>query len=125
MNLNADTFLIEAMEKHNIHLSVLVAETAIWANPAAHRILMAENGTGCFFPYTRRLSKGEKKGAVVEGIRLDDNTYANHAIKQATGVGRNAKGFEACHIWPITYRNKTCCSSYRCDFKTAGISLFT
>jgi hypothetical protein len=102
MNLNADTLLVEAMEKHNIHLSVLVAETAIWANPEVHRILIAENGTGSFFPYTRRLKKGkgEMKGAVVEGIRLDDNTYANRAIKQAIGAGRNAKGFETCHIWP-------------------------
>jgi hypothetical protein len=102
MNLNADTLLIEAMEKHNIHLSVLVAETAIWANPEVHRISIAENRTGCFFPYTRRLKKGkgEIRSTVVDGIRLDDNTYANHAIKQAIGAGRNAQGFETCHIWP-------------------------
>jgi hypothetical protein len=102
MNLNADILLQEAMEKHDIHLSVLVAEVALWADPKVHRILLAENSTGCFFPHTRRLrrAKGETRGAVVDGIRLDDNTYANHAIKQAIGTGRDAKGFEACHIWP-------------------------
>jgi hypothetical protein len=100
--LNADILLREAMEKHNIRLNVLVAETTIWANPEVHRRLVAENGTGSFFPYTRRFKKGqgEERGAVIDGVRLDDNTYANHAMKQAIGVGRNAIGFETCHIWP-------------------------
>lgn len=104
MGHNAEIMLRAAIEKHNIHLSVLVAETALWANPEVHRILFAENGTGCFFPNTRRYKagKGEKCSAVVNGIRLDNNSYANHAIKQAIGVGRGAEGFETCHIWPAT-----------------------
>jgi hypothetical protein len=84
--MNADVLLLEAMEKHNIHLSLLVAEVALWADPEVHRTLLAENSTGCFFPFTRRLKKGERIG-VVDGIRLDTNTYANHAIKQAIGAG--------------------------------------
>jgi hypothetical protein len=36
-------------------------------------------------------------------VILDDNTYANYAIKQAIGCSRNNLiGFEACHIWPGT-----------------------
>ena len=102
MTLNADILLHRALEKHKIRLSVLVAEIALWADPEVHRILIAENTTGCFFPYTRRFKRGtdEIRGTVVNGIRLDDNTYANRAIKQAIGADINAIGFEACHIWP-------------------------
>jgi hypothetical protein len=35
-------------------------------------------------------------------VRFDDNSYANVAIKRATGLGKSAEGFEACHIWPLT-----------------------
>src|SRR5437764_495509 len=102
MSYDADMMLHEAMERHSIHLSLLVAETAIWASPEVHRILISENGTGSFFPNFRRFKagRGEKRGTVIEGVHLDANTYANNAIKRATGVGRSAKGFEACHIWP-------------------------
>src|SRR5262245_26844407 len=102
MSLSAEIILREAIEKNNIHLSVLIAETALWADPAVHRILIVENGTGCFFPNTRRskLGQGEKRTGVVGSIRLDNNAYANHAIKQSIGLGRSAVGFEACHIWP-------------------------
>lgn len=108
MNLNADIMLREAMEKYDIQLSVLVAETAIWADPEVHRILVAENGTGCFFPNTRRFKKGhlEKRSLIIDGVRLDDNTYANHAIKQAIGSDRNIEGFATCHIWPDSCYDK-------------------
>lgn len=102
---DATAMLTEAAARHGIHLSVLVAETGLWANPAAHRRLVAENGTGTFFPHTRRCraGRGERRGAVVEGVYLDDNSYANHTIKRAIGVPRERLvGFEACHIWPRT-----------------------
>lgn len=102
MSFEADLMLREALDKHNIHLSVLVAETGLWANPEVHKILVAENGVGSYFPKHRRYrpGQGERCGAVINGVRLDNNSYANHAIKQALGVGRSAKGFETCHIWP-------------------------
>jgi len=102
---NAAEMLKEATVRHNIHLGVLVAETGLWAHPAVHRYLVAANGTGAFFPFTRRYraGQGERRGQQIGHISLDDNTYANNAIKRAIGVPREQLvGFEACHIWPRT-----------------------
>ena len=102
---NAIDMLKEATNRHNIHLSVLVAETGLWAHPAVHRYLIAENTTGAFFPSIRRCrtSQGERRDQQIENIYLDDNSYANHAIKRAIGISREQlMGFEACHIWPRT-----------------------
>src|SRR5437762_445526 len=97
--------LLEAMQRNQIHLSVLVAETGLWAHPDVHLRLLRESGCVARYPNVRRarLGQGEKRGQVVDGIRLDDNSYANLAIKRALGLGRNeAEGFEACHVWPRT-----------------------
>ncbi len=95
----------EAARRHDIHLNILVAETGLWASPEAHNLLLKENGSGAFFPQTRRFRKGagELKGQIAENIRLDDNTYANNAIKRAVGVKRSQiTSFVTCHIWPQT-----------------------
>jgi hypothetical protein len=40
---------------------------------------------------------------VKNGQGLDDNSYANLAIKRALGIHRTKLiGFECCHIWPNT-----------------------
>jgi hypothetical protein len=50
-----------------------------------------------------RAAQGEERGQIIGGVRLDDNSYANLAIKRALGLDRGgAEGFEACHIWPRT-----------------------
>ena len=87
MKYNADQLLQTACERRGINLSLLVADTGLWTHPDAHRYLLKENGTGAFFPNTRRYraNKGERKGQLLNGLRLDDNSYANHAIKQAFG----------------------------------------
>lgn len=95
---DASVMLKDAALKNNIHLSTLVAETAIWANPNMH------DGTP-WYPNTRRCrtGQGEKRGQILDGVKLDDNTYANQAIKRAVGIPSNCLvGFEACHIWPNT-----------------------
>lgn len=100
---DAVAMLEAASEKYSIDLCVLVAETALLANPEVPRRLIAESGTPCFFPGIRRYrqGQGERKGETRNGIKFDDNTYANHAIKQALGVGKHGtRGFEVCHIWP-------------------------
>lgn len=101
-HLDALDLLRSASNKHGIHLSVLVAETGVWASPQVFEYLAAENGTGCYFPNTRRYraGAGEKPSQVLDGVRLDNNSYANHAAKRATGLGRGAEGFEVCHVWP-------------------------
>jgi len=101
--LDAMAMLRAASQKHSIHLSVLVAETALWVNPKVHEILIAENGFGTFFPKVRRFraGMGELRAQVKDGERLDDNSYANHALKRALGRSHGKLvGFEVCHIWP-------------------------
>ena len=101
----------EAAARHKIHLSLLVAETGIWASPDVHLRLVQENGVGSYFPNVRRyrVKAGERKGQILGGERLDDNSYANHAIKQAAGILRSSiRGFEACHIWPQSCYDSRC-----------------
>lgn len=102
--IKASDLLLEAVRRHNIHLSLLVADTALWANPAFHARLLADSRSPALFPNVRRarIGQGEKRGQVVDGVRFDDNSYANLAIKRACGLGKAAEGFEACHIWPRT-----------------------
>ncbi len=103
--------LKEAAIRHGIHLSLLVAETSLWASPEVHRWLMKENGVGAYFPNVRRFraGAGERKGEIRGSERLDDNSYANHAIKQATGIGRSKiRNFETCHIWPQSCYDSRC-----------------
>ena len=94
----------DATRKLGIHLSTLVAETGVWAHPDAFHYLLAQNGTGSYFPGTRRAraGAGERPSQQLNGERLDSNTYANHAGKRAVGLGRGAKGFEVCHVWPLS-----------------------
>lgn len=100
----ASELLLEAVRRHNIHLSVLVADTGLWANPDFHLRLVQDTDSAAMFPRVRRarIGQGEQRGQIVDGIRLDDNSYANVAIKRAVGLGKSAEGFEACHIWPLT-----------------------
>jgi hypothetical protein len=100
----ASDLLLEAVNRHNIHLSLLVADTGIWANPEFHHRLLRDTGSAAMFPRVRRarIGQGEQRGQIVDGVRLDDNNYANVAIKRAAGLGKSAEGFEACHIWPLT-----------------------
>jgi hypothetical protein len=97
--------LLEAANRHQIHLSILVAETGLWANPEVHTRIVRETGGAAMVPTCRRArtGQGEKRGQVIDGIRLDDNTYANVALKRALGIHRlQLEGFEVCHIWPRT-----------------------
>lgn len=101
----ASEMLLEAAKRHNIHLSVLVAETALWVHPDVHVKLLSETGSVAMLPMVRRArtAQGEVRGQVVDGIRLDDNTYANASLKRALGINRiELEGFEVCHIWPRT-----------------------
>lgn len=94
-----------ATRRHQIHFSVLIAETSLWASPKVHQLLLEENGTGAWFPNVRRYrpGQGEQARQTVDGVRLDDNSYANQALKRALGIPREKlSGFEVCHIWPGT-----------------------
>lgn len=103
MKIAASNLLHEALLRHKIHLSVLIAETAIWANPEIHHRQIRTTGSPAMNPRVRRYrpGQGESRRQVLNGIRLDDNTYANQAFKNAVGL-KLVKGFQTCHIWPLT-----------------------
>jgi hypothetical protein len=100
----ASNLLSESVQRHDIHLSLLVADTGLWANSEFHHRLVRDTGSAAMFPKVRRarIGQGEHRGQIHDGVRFDDNSYANVAIKRATGLGKSAEGFEACHIWPLT-----------------------
>jgi hypothetical protein len=108
--IDAIELLRQAAQKHNIRLEVLVAATALWANPEVHRRLLAK-GSAAYFPDRRRYraGQGETRGQRLGSLTLDDNSYANRAIKLAVGIDRhNLIGFEAAHIWPRTCYDERC-----------------
>lgn len=93
--------LFAAVEKMKLDLLGLVAETSIWVDPKVCVLLKNKTGSVVRYPDVRRKKSGEQRGMGKSGIRLDDNTYANNAIKKAVGATRiNMAGYEACHIWP-------------------------
>src|SRR5438128_632946 len=99
---DAAAMLRDAATRHGVRLPVLVAETALWASPKAHTVLLEHTGAIALFPNRRRYrgGQGERPGQRVDSVVLDNNSYANAAIKRAVGVHRaNLRGFEACHVW--------------------------
>ena len=117
----------------------LVAQSAIFCDPnvfdsvkngkmgSKDNRALKGNPDGAWYHYTKRRAKAkiEKRsqkttqsiGGQVYDVVLDDNTYANIAIKSAIRVGLENKyqsleylynsdtklrDFEACHIWPNT-----------------------
>jgi hypothetical protein len=103
--IEAEELLQESLDRRAINLSVLIADTGLWANPEVHRRLLAQGGSAAWFGKWRRYraGQGEQRRQVIDGIYLDDNSYANRAIKLALGTSRDRLiGFECCHIWPRT-----------------------
>lgn len=100
-----DGFVIleEASLRLKIDLTALVAETGLWANPEVHKILVRDSGTGAWFPNIRRArsNKGEERREIDNGVKYDDNSDANRALKTALGLKVKGKvvNFTACHIW--------------------------
>lgn len=94
--------LKNALEKLNIDLLSLIAETSIWVSPEACKLIKRQYGSTTRNPNVRRGKKHEKKGDVINGIRIDDNTYANSAIKSTIGKNIRFDNFITCHIYPNT-----------------------
>lgn len=111
--------LNDAAKRLNMDLVALVAETALWASPVVHSWLVSRHPTGAFYPKMRRYraGAGESRGAFTKTERLDDNSYANHAIKQAVGLRDHLTNYHACHIWPQS------CYDSRCHTVVANLVL--
>ena len=72
----------------------LVAETSIWVNPA-------KVSKDPVYPNIRR-GRAKDKGKIEDGVRIDDNTYANKALKTAISKDIDIANYTVCHIWPGT-----------------------
>lgn len=88
--------LNEAVESLDIDLAALVAACAFWSPADA-------DATKPAYPHVRRARSGEKRGTETpDGLRLDDNTFANRVSKAALSHLGKFEGFAVCHIWPQT-----------------------
>ncbi|MDO5858600.1 hypothetical protein Q2490_15045 [Myroides odoratimimus] len=108
--IDGNEVLFKALNKLNINLTDLIAETSLWASPEDVKELIKINGSSTRFPYTRRKKSKEIKGEVINGIRLDDNTYANSAIKEILGfkgkTKKNIENMNTCHIYDESCYNE-------------------
>jgi hypothetical protein len=90
------TVLDSAVRELDIDLAALVAACTFW-------VPNDEAATTPADPKARRARSGETRRATTEaGIRLDDNTRANQALKSALKHVGKFRGFAVCHIWPKT-----------------------
>jgi hypothetical protein len=108
----ASAVVEEACAELNIQLADLVALASFWVHPD-----VVAKAAGPRHPNRRRANLGlrvggeatEARGMVIDGVTLDDNTYANTAFKQALGINRtDFVGFHVCHVWPGTAYDPTC-----------------
>lgn len=106
----SESIAIQSLQKAVEHLQIdfpsLIAEVALWVHPSVHKSHVTdENCTGAVRPDVRRarFESGERRLCQVDGIILDDNRYANTALRAALGLRqRRGDGYQACHIWPGT-----------------------
>jgi hypothetical protein len=110
--LEASNLVDHACEELGYNLSKLIALVSIWIDPKVVEMLAPVGGV--WYPQYRRANPGlrfegkplERVGQVIEGIILDDNTYANTCFKRALGIHRKQViGFHVCHIWSGTAYN--------------------
>lgn len=77
INLDGNYVLDEALKNLDINLIDIIANVAIWASPEVVKSISQP-----IYP-DRKRGKGKfKKGEIVNGIILDDNSYANSAAKR-------------------------------------------
>lgn len=92
-------------------LPILVARTALWAQRWEHEIQKdTENGKTIYAKHkdVRHKRVGEQRGRNRKEY-LDDNSYPNAQMKASLKKrGIIPKGYETCHIWPMSCY-KTCC----------------
>jgi hypothetical protein len=113
--IEASLIVERASTELGIRLADLIALSSIWLPPEIYGTLAPAHGV--WYPDRRRANLGlrvdgkpvEAVGEVIDGITLDNNTYANTAFKTALGVERDHfVGFHICHIWPNTAYDVAC-----------------
>lgn len=77
----------------------LVSKTSYWADKKVFKHLRDKNKFGVWYEHVAR---GRPKGTVRKKTLLDDNTYANYAIKRALAGDHRMfrpRSFRVCHIY--------------------------
>ena len=118
---------LKSISKFDETACKLVAQSAIFCPVYIYELVKkgecgsrnnARNDYGSWYNCKyKRAGTGEKKGQVKDnGVKIDDNTYANRAIKLAVLEGLKHYGldtsdlkfdrYEACHIWPGSCQNE-------------------
>lgn len=96
MIFDGNQITCEATDKLEIDLIALVAETSIW-------VANTEGISNPVYPNVRRGTKKLTRGQLDENHnKIDDNSYANLAIKKHLKAHGIFKNFAVCHIWPKT-----------------------
>lgn len=109
MRIDGNIELAKIVEELKVDLPRLVAATSIWASPEVCIKFKDKTGSCIRYPTVRRKKAGESRGKKDDGSILDDNTYANNAIKWAVGIKRkNIENYDVCHIWPRTCYDERC-----------------
>lgn len=98
--VNGADLLAQVTREMGLNLSEFVARCAIWAHPRVFAELARIDPHAAWYPGVRRKQVGEERGALLDGVRLDDNSKANQAIKLAALGIRKATQLHACHVWP-------------------------
>ena len=123
---NDSTINLQSIRGFELTACQLIAQSAIFCTKEVfEKVISGECGSyenkknngnkygSWYYCKYQRARVGQKRREVIGNITLDDNTYANSAIKYAILEGLEKygihkrdkqifKGFEACHIWPNT-----------------------
>ena len=95
LSVDGNTILShESFKSIRVPLIDLIAKCSIWV--AADQV-----SPTAIYPTVKR-GAPKDKGKIIDGIRIDDNTYANRAIKVAVNKSIKFENYEVCHIWPDT-----------------------
>jgi hypothetical protein len=101
--LDGDDLLLKVTAELGVDLPRLIAKSAIWVDPAVFHARRMQHAHAAWFPDCRRGKNGEPKRGVANGVRFDDNTMANLAIKVAVFGSRDlCTRLHVCHVWPET-----------------------
>ena len=101
--VNGDESLLSAANDLEIDLPRLVAKCAIWVDPAVFHAHKRQHPHAAWYPNCRRGRKGEPAKGMMDGVRFDNNSWANLAIKVAVfGSREGCINMHACHLWPET-----------------------
>jgi hypothetical protein len=101
--VNGDDLLLNTTTELGIDLPRLIAKCSIWANPALFHALRTRHAHAAWFPNCRRGKNGEPKKGMADGVRFDNNTLPNLAIKVAVFGSRDrCTALHVCHVWPET-----------------------